>query len=105
MTLTEHERRTDVGSSSSVVLPASALARAALLVLLFALAASSVVSLAGGPDAVPDVRFSLFGAVLLLWFGSELRRPQSRGFRMLLWFGIAAAALMVMFWIVELFAA
>ena len=60
-----------------------------------------IVGLAGGPDVFGWTSSLLFPGILLLLVVPELRQPQTRGIRMLLWFTLACAALLLVGTLVE----
>ncbi len=60
-----------------------------------------IIGIAGGPDVLGWTS-SVLGAAIALWFVvPELRQPQTRGIRVLLWLMLACAAVLLVGTLVE----
>ena len=75
-----------------VAIPAYRWALYALLLAFFVL---SMLGTVGGPDLLGDAQPAIWGLVLIVWFGTELRRESGVWMRRLLWFGIASGVLLI----------
>jgi hypothetical protein len=72
--------------------------------LLFAFFALSMLGNVGGPELLGEAQFAIWGLILIVWFGTELRGESGPWIRRLLWFGIASGVLLIVGTVGELVA-
>lgn len=83
----------------SVRAPAASTALYALLLAFFAL---SLLGSWAGWDVLGDTEPTIWGVILVVWFGIELRRESGRWMRRVLWGGIASGAVLAIGTMAEL---
>jgi hypothetical protein len=84
----------------NVTVPSSPVLRVALLALMVALAAASLVAVLGGPDPLGEGGPVIFGLVVVAWFGAA--ELDDAGGRRLVRLGLAACAVVAAAAVVDL---
>lgn len=73
----------------------SASLRVVLYALLLTFFVLSLLGTVGGPDLLGETEPAIWGAILLAWFGAELRQESEKWLRRILWCGVTAAGLLL----------